>query len=97
MADVARRLFHSYLNETKKKINFQFLKLIFLHELLIKLTLSVVIYAIFVGFNHPVARKDLGRIQKNESASCVTDRSVVLIEPKRHCKSLNEKPAEEKY
>ena len=37
----------------------------------------MVICAILAGFNQPVTRKDLGRIQNNETASFVTDRSVV--------------------
>ena len=40
----------------------------------------MVIYAILAVFNHSVARKDLERNQKNETASCVTDRSVVPID-----------------
>ena len=40
----------------------------------------MLIYAIVADFNHQVARKDLGRIQKNETASCFTDRSVVSVD-----------------
>ena len=43
----------------------------------------MVIYAILAIFNHPVTRKDLGRIQKNEAPSCITDRSIVPKEPNR--------------
>ena len=94
------RLFHSYFKETKKEqktTHFQFLYLFFLHALLIQLTLSMVIYTILAISNHPVAHKDLGRIQKKETASCVTGRSVVPIEPNRHCKRLIERNANEKY
>ena len=42
-----------------------------------KLTLSVVFYAILAFFNHPVARKYLERIKKKiENAPCVTNRSL---------------------
>ena len=37
----------------------------------------MVIFAILAVFNRPEAREHLGRIQKNETASCITDRSVV--------------------
>ena len=50
-------------------------QLSFLYEFQVnKLTLSVVIYAIVTFFNHQVARIDLERIQKNETAFCVTGR-----------------------
>ena len=81
----------------RKTINFQFLKLIFLYEFLTHLTLSVVIYAVLAVFNHPVVRKDFGQIQKNETACCVADRSVVPVEPNQHYKRLIEMNAEEKY
>ena len=66
------RLFHSYLNETKQ--NQLSILIIYFHiyEFQIKLTLSVVIYAILAFFNHPVAPSYLEQIQKNETASCVT-------------------------
>ena len=79
-------LFHSYLNEMKK--NQLSVLIIFLYEFLIKLTLSAVIYAILAVFNHSVAHNDLGWIQKNETASCITHQSVVPIEPNRHSANI---------
>ena len=49
------------------KINFQFLKLIFVYKFQIKVALSVVMYVSLAFFELPVARKDVEKNSKERN------------------------------